>query len=220
MRSNSATIREPRQARGHETRERILAAAEVLLRTRTLEEITIEDIVVEARSSVGSFYHLFGSKETIIAPLYERYDARITRESERVLRSARRGHRSLDERARLLVHFAVRAYRRERGLIRAMVRHARGPAGAVTREQQAHRATFYERLAGVLLECRDEMSHPDPGMAVRMGLFFVGAACRDKILFGDAPHPRSVRVGDRALADELSNALLAYLHTAPGESKP
>ena len=207
--SQTPAVREPRQARGRETRDQILGAAEALLRTRTLEEITIGDIVREADASVGSFYHLFESKEAIIAPLYQRYDERITAETERIFRRARRTSRTMEARVVWLVRYAVRGYRRDRGLLRAMALHAR--KSDVTIEQHVHRSRFYERLAELLLEFKGEIPHSDPGQAIRLGLFFVAAACREKILFGNAPHPRSLRMGDRALADGLARALLAYL---------
>ena len=51
-----------------------------------------------------------------------------------------------------------------------------------------------------------------------VGLFFVASACRDKILFGGAPHPRSITSDDRSLARELTRALLSYLTTSSGET--
>ena len=67
------------------------------------------------------------------------------------------------------------------------------------------------RIAQLLLACRDEIRHPDPPIAVSTGFFFVAAACRDKILFGESPHPASLVVSDHQLAAELSRALFAYL---------
>ena len=75
----------PRQARGRRTKERILAATERLLREKLFEDISVEEIVREAGSSVGSFYHLIGAKDSLIAPLYGRYDTRITEGAERAL---------------------------------------------------------------------------------------------------------------------------------------
>jgi len=203
--------RVPRQTRARDTRARILAAAEALLRNRRFEDITIGEIVSEANSSVGSFYHLFESKEAIVGPLYARYDERITERSVRLLARARLRHRSLGDRVRWIVRYAVRLYRNERGLLRTVALHARSHAEDVTAEQQDHRATLYDSLASLLLECRHEVAHPDPEGAIRLGLFFVAATCRDKILFGDAPHPRSITINDRNLSAELASALLSYL---------
>lgn len=217
-RSTHATHPIRRQARGRRTRERILAATERLLRDRHLENLTVGQIVREARSSIGSFYHLFGAKEALVAPLYARYDRRLTEGAERVLAPARWRGRRLAYRVERIVRYAVRLYRHERGLMRALTLHARSHPEAVTALQHAHRARLYDRVADVLLACRDEMAHEHPESAVRVGLLFVGAACRDKILFGDAPHPRSIVSDDRSLAMELSRAVLAYLR-APEDAK-
>lgn len=209
-------LRAPVRARGQRTRERILAASEHLLRRKRLEDLTIRDIVEAAEVSVGSFYHLFGARDAIVAPLYARYDARVTAGAARALNPARWRGRSLGHRASRIVRYGVRLYRIEGGLIRALALHARGHGQPVTSDQHDHRAALYDQLAALLLECRDEITHPDPEAAVRLGLFFVAAACRDKILFGDAPHPRSITCDDRALAVELTRALLGYLtaHTS------
>lgn len=211
----AARDRIPRQARGRRRRERFLAAAERLLRSKGFEEITIADIVREARSSVGSFYHLFETKEAIVPLLYARYDERITEHSERIFVPERWRGKDLAHRAGRLIRYAVRGYRQNRGLIRALALHARSHAQDLTKLQLGRRATLYDRATQLLLACRDEIAHADPEAAVRLGLFFVGTACRDKILFDRAPHPRSIVCEDRELASELTRAFLAYLGSSP-----
>lgn len=210
---------EPQQARGRRRREKLLAAAERLLRKGGFEDITIADIVREARSSVGSFYHLFETKETIVPLLYARYDERVTTLSERILEPQRWQGRDLRYRATRLVRYAVRVYRQNRGLIRALALHARRHSQDLTALQLGRRATLYDRAAQLLLDCRSEVAHPNPEAAIRLGLLFVGAACRDKILFERAPHPRSVDCDDRELASELTTAFLAYLQSSKPEGK-
>ena len=114
---------------------------------------------------------------------------------------------------RRIVRIAVRGYRRERGLIRALALHARSHPEQITSHQRRHRGWLYDRITELLRERRDEITHPSPAAAIRLGLLFVGAACRDKILFADAPHPRSVDCDDAELAAELTRAFLAYLQT-------
>jgi AcrR family transcriptional regulator len=203
--------RVPLQERGHRTRERILSATERLLRRKRLEDLTVQEIVQAARSSVGSFYHLFGTKDALVAPLYSRYDARLTERATDVLDPARWSSRTLAYRASRLFRYAARVYRHNRGLMRSLVLHARSHPEDVTPQQHRHRREFYDRVTDLFLERRREIAHPDPESAVRLGLFVVGAALRDKVLFGSAPHPRSVELDDRALAEELTRVFLAFL---------
>lgn len=209
--------RAPRQERGRRTRERILCATERLLRTKRLEDLGVQEIVRQAGSSVGSFYHLFGSKDALVGPLYARYDARITDGARRVLDPSRWRNRPLAHRASRLFRYAARLYRRDRGLMRSLVLHARCHPGEVTSQQRRHRRGFYDLVTDLFLERRHEITHPDPPAAVRLALFVVGSALREKILFGDAPHPRSVELDDRFLAEELTHVFLAYLHHATSE---
>ena len=209
--STEPKVRLPKQLRGQRTRDRILDAAENLLHGKSFGEITVADLVEEASASIGSFYHLFATKEALLAPLYARYDAEITAGSERVLDLARWEGRSLHYRATRVIRYTVKLYRQKQGLMQTLVLHARSHSDEVTLEQQTHRASLYDRVTELLLERDDEITHPDPESAIRLGLFFVGATCRDRILFSQAPHPRSVQLDDRGLARELSDAFLSYL---------
>ena len=127
-----------------------------------------------------------------------------------MLDSGRWRGRDLEYRVGRIVRYSVFLYRHEGGLIRALALHARNHPEQVTAGQKQRRATLYDRLTDLLLECRDEITHPNPETAIRLGLFFVAATCRDKILFADAPHPRSLALDDRSLATELTSAFLAY----------
>jgi AcrR family transcriptional regulator len=202
---------EPRQLRGRQTRQRILDAAQKLLLHKSFEEISVAELVRESKASVGSYYHFFDSKQSMLAPLYDRYDRALTIGSERILDSARWRGRSLRHRVTRVIRYTLRLYRVERGLMRALALHARSHPDEVTMEQQGHRAALYDRVTNLLLECRAEITHPEPESAIRLGLLFVGAASRDRILFSNAPHPRSIELADGVLARELSDAFLAYL---------
>ena len=204
-------VRIPKQARARETLERFLGTTERLLQERQFEEISIEDIVSDAHASVGSFYHLLGSKEAIVPLVYARYGERLDRESRAFLTLERWQGLSLLERSTRIIRLGVRLYRRNQGLMRAVALHARSSSGAVTEAQHQLRASFYDRVAAVLLACRDEISHPDPEAAVQFGLFVVAASCRDKILFATAPQARTIDSDDRELATELARVLVSFL---------
>jgi len=215
--SHQAPGRRPQQQRARRTRERILVAVERLLEHKRFEDITLGEIVGTAGASVGSFYHLFASKDALVPPLYARYDAAITALADRLLDRRRWQGRGLAYRATRLLRYGARALRDQRGLMRALALHARSHPEHVTAEQRGRRMEFYERVAALLLECRTEIAHPDPERAVELGLFFVGAALRDKILFDQAPHPQSLEIDDRRLAADLAAALLAFLQRSPSE---
>jgi AcrR family transcriptional regulator len=197
---------------------RILDSAEALLGTRLFEDLPLAEILRKAGTSVGAFYARFDGKEALVPHLYQRYDAALNAAMTRFLAPDRWRGRSLRYRASRIVRLAVREYRAHRGLMRALALHARTKPHVLTPAQEVDRRVQSDRAAMLLLDT-GEIRHPDPGLAARQGLFFVLAACRDKILFAEAPHPQLLSVSDRMLAAELSRALVAYLTFAP-ESMP
>ena len=218
----AATLKaRPRQARSHDTLRRLLAATERLLARQHFEDISIHQILALSGVSTGSFYARFHSKEDLLPHLYQEYSddlrARLAAETDPTRFEAL----ALAARIHVLVRRAVAAYRERRGLLRAVALLARSRPDAIAKSAVHERDDQYRAAAALLLACRREIRHPDPARAVSAGLLFVLAACRDKILFAEAPHPASVDLTDDQLAAELSHALTAYLTTKPpGETAP
>ncbi len=209
--ANLAGVRPPRQERSRRTLLRILDAMEVLLEEKLFEDITIADVVRAAATSVGAFYTRFPQKESLLPALYERYDKTLTEQMEEVLAPELWVGLSLVERAERLVGRTVRSYRQRRGLMRAVTAFARQRPKEISPAIRSARTRLHRGVVEVLLEKRGEIEHPDPERAVEMGLFFVISACREKILFGNAPHAESVVSGDEALVQEMTRALVLYL---------
>ena len=204
-------LRPPQQERSRATMERILEGTEDLLRHHLLDEIMLTDILRRARVSVGAFYTRFAKKEALIPFLYERYDRRVTQGAERILKPGRWRGRDLDARVELLFRYVVMLYRTNRGLLRALALWARTHPDFVTQEQRERKAYLYELVTRLLLECRAEMTHPDPDRSVRFGLLMAAAMFREKILYDRAPHPHAVTITDRQLAKEMSRAFVKYV---------
>ncbi len=69
---------------------------------------------------------------------------------------------------------------------------------------------MHTRIARIFAHRYDEIRHADPEKAVQMGMFFVGAVCRDKIVIA-GPHARSTKLSDEELRTELTRMFLRYL---------
>ena len=208
---STAGVVAPRQERSLATLNRVLDAAEELLVDRRLEDVTLTEILERSGVSVGAFYARFQNRQALIAHIYDRYDRRQTEGAQRVLDPARWEGRSLEQRVELLCRYSVFIYRQEVGLLRTVALEARIHPEMVTLSQREHRTALYERLAQLLLACREEISHPDPDSAVRFGLLMAASVFREKILFAGAPHASAVQADDRNLALETARVLLAYL---------
>lgn len=205
----------PQQERSAETLRAVLAATLRLLERMHFEDVTIGQILEVSGVSTGSFYARFRSKEDVLPHLYAEYSADLAkRMAGHVDPRAWAGQR-LGERIRGLMRLAVANYRERRGLLRTVALLARSRPKAVAKSALRERDDQYRAAAALLLECRAEIRHPDPERAVAAGILMVLAACRDKILFAEAPHPASVPLDDEQLATELARALYAYLITPP-----
>src|SRR5262245_51000996 len=205
----------PKQERSARSMERILAATEKLLETRSFEEISVTEIVRKAHSSVGSFYARFPDKEALLPALYERQGRRLEGERTRFLESADWSQLDLRQIAERLVRELAVGLRAQHGLMRAIGLYARTRSEPKPGKARASRERTLEAAHALLLSRRSEIRHPDPELAVRLGLFMVGAACREKILFGGASHAAATEVSDHKLIAELAHALVAYLRVTP-----
>jgi AcrR family transcriptional regulator len=209
----------PRQARSRDTLQALLDATERLLARHHFEDISIHQILEESGVSTGSFYARFHSKEDLLPHLYQAYSDDLRARMAADTDPARHAGLPLGQLIHALVSQAVRTYRERRGLLRAVALLARSRPRAVAKSALRERDDQYRAAAALLLARRAEIRHPAPELAVPFGILFVLAACRDKILFAEAPHPASVIVTDGQLATELARAFHAYL-TTPALSLP
>jgi AcrR family transcriptional regulator len=191
--------------------DRFALAAETLLRTRPFEEIGVQDIVRRAGRPIGSFYARFGSKEALLPLLYRRYHEGL--ESLVASRLARVPWATLDLRrtAEAFAAFVMALYTERPWLTRALALFARTQPEALPRDLVERRREVYAPLMDVLLRHRARIAHPDPEAAVRFVVFLAMSVAREKLLFAEAPQSRLTPMGRKALRDELSRVVHAYL---------
>jgi AcrR family transcriptional regulator len=212
-------VREPRQARSRETLDRILDAAEALVSDKGFADATLAEIVRRADSSVGAFYTRFRDKEGLLYALYERYLEQAVATADEALDPTRWQRTPVPELLGAVVRFLVTIYREQGGLIRAFV--LRNHTDAEFRARQARLSHYVARkLGAVLLDRRDEITHPDPERAVAFGLSMVFSTIEDNVLFGET-RSSALALRDDDIAAELTRAYLAYLGvSAPGNPAP
>lgn len=208
----TTTVHEPRQARSQRTMTRILEATESLLEEKRFEQITIQEIVARAGTSVGAFYARFVGKQALLPLLYERYDARFPRDvSELQIEPAA----NLEERVTQVVARKLQLFVKRRGLLRAMAIHARTHPESIPAEARQNRKRLHRAVNDLIYEFKDEIDHPDPRLAIDIGLFMVSAMFRDKLLYPQAPHASSFEdVEAERLGREMTRALHSYLRGA------
>ena len=214
--SGPAAARAPVQTRSRKTMERILRATEGLLEEQRFEEIVISEIVRAARTSVGSFYNLFPTKESLLPQLLAKYSEELSADIRRFEETDEWEGVSLQPRARVLVEHAFAWSRRRRGLLRTLFLRYRFQGDSVPTEFARQNADTIDVRDRFLLACRDEMTHPDPESAVRLGLHAVYGVIVDVLLFPKSTVSRSITMSHGRLVDELTRMLLSYLLVPAG----
>jgi len=191
--------------------ERILGAAEELLREEPFESVTVAEIVRRADSSVGAFYARFPAKAALLSALYaRRHGIRQTEKGRIYLAHFASRRMTLEERAREVVGHMVTYYRLNRRLLRSLGATERPSPTSGVPEAYAYHHAFSRGWTAAFLAHRHEIGRPDPERAVRLGLFMVASACREAVVFS-APVIEPGEMSENELAEELASALVAYL---------
>ena len=195
-----ATISNPKQARSRRTLERIVTAGLALLEEGGPEAVTVQAVVTKARSSVGSFYARFEGKEDLLEHLRDRVRESAAAEWRHTIGSEA-WERSIEGIAARAVALLLDLRPDYDARIRTADRLVRDPEDA----EPTGRAL--DELAERLLERREEITHPDPERAVRIGLaavLGVGHHARAVLTNEAGPDPDGLRT-------ECTQMLLGYL---------
>lgn len=208
-----------RQSRSAATEERIVAAAVELLAERPYEQVSVADIARAAGISVGGFYARFKSK----AALLHWFQHDFVRGMRQLAVDRLESPELADADARTIIEeyfrLVIRAFRDHRALLRqgsAQSRSGRHPR--MHREIAALNEDIHGRLKRLLLARASEIRHPEPTVAIDLGITFVSAALREQILFSEqCAHLEPMT--DAALLSELTAAFSAYLGLARDTKK-
>jgi len=207
----------PKQVRSEQTLRRILDAAERLIEEKGPADASIPEIVRRAGSSVGGFYARFRDKDELLRALEERFFQQLYQRLEELIRPGRWEGARIAEIVRPCVVELVTTMREREALLRCfLVRAARDPE--IFEDGLRFRRRVSEAVGVLLLERRDEIRHPDPELAVDLGIQIAFGLVQQAAILGE------IRVGRRSLSDpeivdELVRNFLSYLGVVPvGES--
>ena len=200
---------QPKQSRSERTQERLLRAAERLILEKGLADASVPEIARRAGSSVGGFYARFPDKDALLRALEERFFAEMLGRVTRLADAGRWGDAGIAAIVRACADELVSVFRERRNLIAAFLHRATSDPELLA-DALRFRAETAERIAALLLPRRAELRHPDPRLAIDLGVQFAFALMLQCVVMGD------VRAGGRALADrelqaEIERNFLAYI---------
>jgi AcrR family transcriptional regulator len=200
---------EPKQSRSERTQERLLRAAERLILEKGLADASVPEIARRARSSIGGFYARFPDKDALLRALEERFFAEMLGRVGKLADAGRWADASIATIVRACADELVTVFRERRNLIAAFLHRAtRDPE--MLADAIRFRAQTAERIAALLLPRRGELRHPEPRLAIDLGVQFAFALMLQLVVVGD------VRAGGRVLSDrelqgEIERNFLSYL---------
>jgi AcrR family transcriptional regulator len=195
-----ARISHPKQPRSQRTLERIVAAGLALLEQGGPDAVTVQAVVSKARSSVGSFYARFRGKEDLLEYLRDHVRRSAAAEWSHTI-GAEAWEKSLEGIAARAVALLLDL----RPDYEARIRSADRLVAHGEDDEPTRRAL--DELAKRLLERREEITHPDPERAVRIGLAAV-------LGVGQHAHAVIAKESDSdpdGLRTECTHLLLGYL---------
>lgn len=208
-----STVSGPKQARSEQTLRRLLDAAETLIVEKGHRAVSIEEIARRADSSVGGFYARFRDKNELLRALEERHFLELT---ERVARLAD-ANRWADAETAAIVEAAVAELvgitRERRHIIAAFLANALEDP-VLLEGGLRFRRSVEERLTALFLTRRDEMTHPDPPLAIALAIQTAFAIMQQHVLIEET-RAQGRALGDDELQRELTTLVLRYLGLEP-----
>ncbi len=210
------SVARPKQARSRETLQRILEAAEALILEKGLADASIPEIVRRAGSSVGGFYARFQDKDELLRALEERFFHDLDARVDALADAGRWEGAPVAPIVAACAAELVEVARTRRNLVAAFLARASRDEGARA-EALRFRAGVAERVARLLLARAGEMRHPEPALAVDLGVHLAFGLMLQMVLAGE------VRAAGRALSDaelarELTRNMLRFLGVPDGDA--
>ncbi len=203
------TVSGPKQARSERTLQRLLDAAEALIKEKGHSGVSIPEIARRAGSSVGGFYARFRDKDELLRALEERHFIELLQRLEALADGRRWQRASTADIVDAAVAELVQVTRERRHMIAAfLVRAIEDPV--IRGGGLRFRRTVEQRISALLLTRRAEMDHPDPPLAIDLGIQTAFALMQQHILI------QETQAGGRALSDaelqrELATLFLRYI---------
>jgi AcrR family transcriptional regulator len=212
------TVTGPKQARSERTLQRLLDAAEALIKEKGHAAVSIPEIARRARSSVGGFYARFRDKNELLRALEERHFIQIEQRVEALADASRWANAPTAAIVEAAVAELVTVTRERRQMIAAfLVRAVEDP---VIREGGLRfRRRVEQRLSALLLPRRAEMTHPDPALAIDLAIQTAFALMQQHVLIEET-QVGGRRLSDEELRRELATMFLRYVGIRPHEPRP
>ncbi len=195
-------IRVSQQGRSQRTQDALLDAAETLFAQRGVEATTITDIAMAANSSVGAIYHHFRDKTAILHALFDRYAQGLEATTGAAVDPARWKGAGIGDILWGYISFSLEADPGRPDFKRAAFQAAQHDPAVAERNRELL-DQLDQGVRDLLMARRDEISHPDPELAVAFVLEQLATMLSARLF--DPPMPN--RMGQRTTAEFIREAV-------------
>lgn len=210
------SVHEPKQARSEKTLRRLLDAAEALIAEKGHRAVSIPDIARRARSSVGGFYARFRDKNELLRALEERHFLELSARVARLADPDRWAAATTAAIVETAVAELVTITREKRPLIAAFLANALDDP-VLLEGGLRFRRNVAERLSALFLQRRDEITHPDPALAIDLAIQTAFAIMQQHVLLEET-YAAGHTLSDAELRREIATLVLRYLGIDAGRA--
>lgn len=207
------TVSEPKQARSEETLRRLLNAAHELIIEKGHRAVSIPDIARRAGSSVGGFYARFRDKNELLRALEERHFLELSERVERLADPVRWAGADTAAIVEAAVAELVAITREKRPIIAAFLANALEDP-ILLEGGLRFRRSVEEKLSALFLSRREEMTHPEPGLAIELAIQTAFAIMQQHVLIEET-RAQGRALGDDELRREITTLVLRYVGIEP-----
>jgi AcrR family transcriptional regulator len=205
---DALAVRPPRQERSRQAWARVLDAGVAILEEGGYEAFTIAAVCERAQVPPRALYDRTSSKDALFLAVYEHGLDRIRVDEEVFTREE--FWAGLE--ARRLIETAVAqiaaSFARHAAFLRSVVLLSGGHP-EVYRRGSANSSHLSDLFAGVVLRAQDQITHPDPGQAVRLCFSTIFAACVLRVAYG--PGFAGVHIDEETFVEHLTDTAARYL---------
>jgi len=214
MSSSDSHVRPPKQARSRETLDRIARAALQLMEEGGVEKATVRAIGSRAGVSVGSFYARFAGRDDLIRYLQDRIWAEARDRWDTALKQQDWTALSMEQVVEGVVGLLLRSFRADYNQREVLGRERRQDEEGPRRVFEFHQHIL-STVSPLFLAHRQEITHPDPEWAIRLGYRFAVGAIREILELEGAVGIVDGAANAEAIVPEMARAWLAYLGGGP-----
>ncbi|MDJ0787979.1 MAG: TetR/AcrR family transcriptional regulator [Myxococcota bacterium] len=162
-------VRTGQQSRSQRTQEALLDAAATLVAEKGVEAASVADVARQAGCSVGSVYHHFRDKQTLVYAVVDRMTEELRATTEQAVEPSRWEGASVMDILQGMLEFSLEIGR-DRPKVKDAVYEIARHDPQIREHLAGLRSELHEALFELLLARSAEIGHADPALAIRFVL--------------------------------------------------